>query len=46
MSKTFLDTNVLVYAVDRHYRRKRERCRELIRELAAAGTGVLSTQVM
>lgn len=46
MSKVFVDTNVLIYAVDRHYRRKRERCRELIRELAAARSGVLSTQVM
>ena len=45
-SKVFLDTNVLVYALDRHYRHKRERARELIRSLAEARSGVLSTQVM
>jgi predicted nucleic acid-binding protein len=46
MSKVFLDTNVLVYAIDRHDRRKRERCRELIRRLATTRSGALSTQVM
>jgi predicted nucleic acid-binding protein len=46
MSKVFLDTNILVYAIDRHYRTKRERCRALIRSLAEARCGVLSTQVM
>jgi len=46
MSKVFLDTNILVYAIDRRYRKKRAACRELIRALAEARAGVLSTQVM
>lgn len=45
-AKVFLDANVLVYAQDKDSPAKRKRSRDLIRELAAAGTGVISTQVL
>lgn len=44
--KVFLDANVLVYAQDKDTPAKRGRSRQLIAELAAAGTGVISTQVL
>jgi len=44
--KVFLDTNVLVYAADRHSKPKREACRSLIREAATEGRAVVSTQVL
>jgi predicted nucleic acid-binding protein len=44
--KVFFDTNVLVYAQDLDAPHKRERSRQLIAEVAAAGTGVISTQVL
>ena len=45
-AKTFLDANVFVYAQDADVAAKRRRSRALIEELATAGTGVTSTQVM
>lgn len=45
-AKAFLDTNIFVYAHDAADPRKQQRSRELIRELAASGLGVVSTQVM
>ena len=45
-SKLFFDTNVLVYSLDAADRKKRERCREILREAANAHRGVLSTQVL
>lgn len=44
--KAFVDTNILVYAQDRDAPAKRRRSREVIAELAASGTGVISTQVV
>ena len=44
--KVFLDTNVLVYAQDLDAPHKRQRSRELIAEVVASGTGVISTQVL
>ncbi len=46
MAKVFLDTNILVYASDRDERQKRRRARALLRETAADGNGVISTQVV
>ena len=43
--KAFLDTNVLVYAQDTSSPAKQQQSRRLIAHLAAAGTGVISTQV-
>lgn len=46
MARVFLDTNVLVYASDRDEPEKRRRARALLRETAADGSGVISTQVV
>jgi predicted nucleic acid-binding protein len=46
MANVFLDTNILVYASDRDERQKRRRARALLRETAADGNGVISTQVV
>lgn len=43
---TFVDSNVVVYAHDRSDTHKQARAAELLLELAAAGTLVLSTQVL
>ena len=44
--KVFLDANILVYAQDKDSPAKRRRSREVIADLAAAGSGVISTQVL
>jgi predicted nucleic acid-binding protein len=44
--KVFLDANILVYAQDKDSPAKRRRSREIIAGLAAAGSGVISTQVL
>ena len=44
--KTFLDTNILVYAVDADSPAKRNASRRVIETLAADASGVISTQVM
>jgi predicted nucleic acid-binding protein len=44
--KAFLDSNVLAYAQDTAFPIKQQRSRQLIAALAAAGTGVISTQVL
>ena len=44
--KYFVDTNILLYAHDRHAGVKHERARKLIEDLWNSGRGVLSTQVL
>jgi predicted nucleic acid-binding protein len=46
MSKIFIDTNILVYGMDRHTPEKRDKCRSLLKKVANEFTGVISTQVM
>ena len=46
MSKIFLDTNVLVYALDRRNKSKRLRARRCIAEARKDSRGVISTQVL
>jgi predicted nucleic acid-binding protein len=46
MSKVFLDTNVLAYALDRHDPRRRKRARSLLAEIRNGPGGVISTQVL
>jgi len=46
MSKVFLDTNILVYCLDRSETGKRKKCRNLLKSLTGENKGVLSTQVM
>ena len=45
-AKVFMDTNVLAYAQDHDVPDKRARSRQLIAEVVASGTGVVSTQVL
>lgn len=45
-AKSFVDTNVLVYAYDDADRAKRDRARELVRDGIHSGLGVISTQTM
>jgi len=42
----FVDTNILVYADDRSAAAKRDRSRQLIRELLGGGNGWVSIQVL
>jgi predicted nucleic acid-binding protein len=44
--KVFLDTNVVVYALDRRYPDKRKRAGELLRSVGESGAAALSTQVL
>lgn len=44
--KTFVDTNVLVYSIDRHNPRKQRQARALLAQLEHEHTGVISTQVL
>ena len=46
MSKVFLDTNTIVYAMDLGSPGKRSRSRALLQEAAEKRSGVISTQVM
>ena len=45
-SKVFLDTNLLVYSLDKRFPEKRRRAAELLREVQDRGGGVISTQVL
>jgi predicted nucleic acid-binding protein len=44
--KYFLDTNILIYAHDRHAGFKHERALRVVEKLWESGQGVLSTQVL
>lgn len=46
MERSFIDTNVIVYADDRSAGAKGERARHLLHELVGARQGVVSTQVL
>ncbi len=46
MSKIFIDTNVLVYCMDEHDLKKRDKCRLLLKSLGTDRKGVISTQVL
>jgi predicted nucleic acid-binding protein len=46
MSKVFLDTNLLVYAMDRYSKEKQKKCRSLLESVTRDMQGVISTQVM
>ncbi|MGI8859471.1 MAG: PIN domain-containing protein [Rubrobacteraceae bacterium] len=45
-ARYLLDTNLLVYAVDRREPEKRERAREVLRRAGRAGSAALPTQVL
>ena len=44
--RVFLDTNVIVYAYDKHDPEKMEKARALVKSGVAEGNAVLSTQVL
>jgi predicted nucleic acid-binding protein len=44
--RSFLDTNILVYADDQDAGKKRDRARGLVRDLMRASCAVVSTQVL
>lgn len=46
MSKIFLDTNILIYSMDKSQQTKQKKCRHLLKGLADGPWGVISTQVM
>lgn len=46
MSKIFIDTNILVYSLDRFDPVKQKKCRLLLKTLTNDFQGVISTQVM
>ena len=46
MSKVFLDTNILVYALDQNDPVKQQTCRTILKQLQAANRAAISTQVM
>ncbi len=45
-AKIFIDTNVVVYALDNADPAKRDRCRAILRSAAVSGRGVVSTQIL
>jgi len=45
-SKIFIDTNILVYAMDEHNVEKQQKCRRLLKALTQNNLGVISTQVL
>ena len=46
MSKTFIDTNILVYSLDQADPQKQAKARALLKTARTSQTGVLSTQVL
>ena len=46
MSKVFLDTNVLIYSVDKDSPDKRADALTLLKQIGHSGSTVLSTQVL
>lgn len=44
-SKTFIDTNILAYALDESDKKRQKKYREILSDFAKQGGGVVSTQV-
>lgn len=44
-ARTFIDSNILLYAVDRADPKRRQKARSILKELIKTGKGVVSTQV-
>lgn len=44
-ARTFIDSNIILYAVDRNDTARRQKARFLLKELIRTGKGVVSTQV-
>jgi predicted nucleic acid-binding protein len=46
VSKTFIDTNILVYLLDNRNRNKQEICRSIVKEISLSNEAVISNQVL
>ena len=46
MSRVFIDTNVLAYAIDGSNKDKKKKARKILKEISASSQGVISTQVI
>lgn len=46
MARIFIDTNILVYTIDSYDKEKQRKSRKLLKEIAAEGNPVISTQVL
>ena len=46
VSKIFIDTNILAYAIDRREQKKRKKCASLLKSLEVKNQGVISTQIL
>ena len=46
VAKIFVDTNILIYSMDKHDAKKRRKFRDLLLTLSHDHTSVISTQVM
>jgi predicted nucleic acid-binding protein len=46
MSKVFVDTNILVYSMDKHDLQKMKKSRSILKKLKKDKHGVISTQVL
>ena len=46
MSKIFLDTNILVYALDGHDQKKQKSARQIVKTVSKNETPVISTQIL
>jgi predicted nucleic acid-binding protein len=46
MSKVFVDTNILVYSMDKHDLKKMKKSRSMLKKLKKEMQGVISTQVL
>lgn len=45
-NKIFIDTNILIYSIDKFDKSKQKKARALLKEIAVSDTGVISTQVL
>lgn len=45
-NKFFIDTNILIYSIDKFDKSKQKKARALLKEIAVSDTGVISTQVL
>ena len=45
LGRTFIDSNILLYAVDKSDKGRRQKARTIIRDLIKSGSGIVSTQV-
>jgi len=46
VARIFIDTNILVYTIDSYDKEKQRKSRKLLKEIAAEGNPVISTQVL